>query len=92
MSTLVSLQNVVKRYKRGKQSVEVLHGVNLAIEQGEFLALKALGASQGGALAGRVLIGRDTGPAAEPHQAASRSASAAAASVAGAAPGRKPRI
>jgi putative ABC transport system ATP-binding protein len=39
MSTLVSLQNVVKRYQRGKQSVEVLHGVNLAIEQGEFVAL-----------------------------------------------------
>ncbi len=32
-------QNVVKRYQRGKQSVEVLHGVNLSIEQGEFLAL-----------------------------------------------------
>jgi putative ABC transport system ATP-binding protein len=39
MSTLVSLSNVVKRYQRGKQSVEVLHGVNLSIEQGEFLAL-----------------------------------------------------
>jgi putative ABC transport system ATP-binding protein len=39
MSTLVSLNNVVKRYQRGKQSVEVLHGVNLALEQGEFLAL-----------------------------------------------------
>lgn len=39
MSTLVSLENVVKRYQRGKQSVEVLHGVNLSIEQGEFLAL-----------------------------------------------------
>jgi putative ABC transport system ATP-binding protein len=39
MSTLVSLQHVVKRYQRGKQSVEVLHGVNLAIQQGEFVAL-----------------------------------------------------
>jgi putative ABC transport system ATP-binding protein len=39
MSTLVSLKNVVKRYQRGKQSVEVLHGVNLSMEQGEFLAL-----------------------------------------------------
>jgi putative ABC transport system ATP-binding protein len=39
MSTLVSLQNVVKRYQRGKQSVEVLHGVNLSIQQGDFLAL-----------------------------------------------------
>lgn len=39
MSTLVSLQNVVKRYQRGKQSVEVLHGVDLSMEQGEFMAL-----------------------------------------------------
>ena len=39
MSTLVSLKDVVKRYQRGKQSVEVLHGVNVSIEQGEFLAL-----------------------------------------------------
>jgi putative ABC transport system ATP-binding protein len=39
MSTLVSLIDVVKRYQRGKQTVEVLHGVNLSIEQGEFLAL-----------------------------------------------------
>ncbi|HTB88555.1 MAG TPA: ABC transporter ATP-binding protein [Steroidobacteraceae bacterium] len=39
MSTLVSLVDVVKRYQRGKQTVEVLHGVNLSIEQGEFLAL-----------------------------------------------------
>jgi putative ABC transport system ATP-binding protein len=39
MSALVSLTNVVKRYQRGKQSVEVLHGVNLSIEQAEFLAL-----------------------------------------------------
>jgi putative ABC transport system ATP-binding protein len=39
MSTLVSLNNVVKRYQRGKQTVEVLHGVNLSLEQGEFLSL-----------------------------------------------------
>src|SRR5271155_2255803 len=39
MTTLVSLQNVVKRYQRGKQSVEVLHGVNLAIQEREFVAL-----------------------------------------------------
>jgi putative ABC transport system ATP-binding protein len=39
MGTLVSLNNVVKRYQRGKQSVEVLHGVNLSIDQGEFLSL-----------------------------------------------------
>jgi putative ABC transport system ATP-binding protein len=39
MSNLVALKNVVKRYQRGKQAVEVLHGVNLEIAQGEFLAL-----------------------------------------------------
>jgi putative ABC transport system ATP-binding protein len=39
MTTLVSVKNVVKRYTRGKQKVEVLHGLNLAIETGEFLAL-----------------------------------------------------
>ena len=35
----VSLKNVVKRYKRGKQQVEVLHSLNLEVEAGEFLAL-----------------------------------------------------
>jgi putative ABC transport system ATP-binding protein len=35
----VSLRNVVKRYIRGKQSVEVLHHLDLEIPQGEFLAL-----------------------------------------------------
>jgi putative ABC transport system ATP-binding protein len=39
MATLVSVQNVVKCYQRGKQTVEVLHDVNLHIEQGEFVAL-----------------------------------------------------
>ena len=39
MSALVTLTNVIKRYQRGKQSVEVLHGVNLSIDSGEFLAL-----------------------------------------------------
>jgi len=39
MAAVVSLKNVVKRYTRGKQQVEVLHGLNLEIESGEFLAL-----------------------------------------------------
>jgi putative ABC transport system ATP-binding protein len=39
MNALVTLRNVTKSYVRGKQKVEVLHGVDLAIEQGEFLAL-----------------------------------------------------
>lgn len=39
MTALVSLRNVSKSYVRGKQAVEVLHGVDLEIAQGEFLAL-----------------------------------------------------
>jgi putative ABC transport system ATP-binding protein len=39
MSVAVSLQNVTKRYARGKQRVEVLRGLNLEVQSGEFLAL-----------------------------------------------------
>lgn len=39
MTALVTLRNVTKSYIRGKQKVEVLHGVDLTIETGEFLAL-----------------------------------------------------
>jgi putative ABC transport system ATP-binding protein len=39
MDPLVSLKGVVKRYKRGKQSVEVLHNLSLDIAKGDFLAL-----------------------------------------------------
>jgi putative ABC transport system ATP-binding protein len=39
MTAIVSLQRVFKRYTRGKQLVEVLHGVDLQIEQGDFVAL-----------------------------------------------------
>jgi len=39
MTAVVSLKNVVKRYTRGKQQVEVLHGLNLEVASGEFLAL-----------------------------------------------------
>ena len=39
MGTLIDIRDVSKVYERGKQKVEVLHGVNLAIEQGDFLAL-----------------------------------------------------
>jgi putative ABC transport system ATP-binding protein len=36
---LVSVKNVVKRYRRGKQAVEVLHDLSVDIAPGEFLAL-----------------------------------------------------
>ncbi len=39
MNTLVHLQNVSKTYTRGVQKVEVLHGINLDIGAGDFVAL-----------------------------------------------------
>jgi putative ABC transport system ATP-binding protein len=39
MTAIVSIKNVVKGYVRGKQRVEVLHGLDLEVEDGEFLAL-----------------------------------------------------
>ncbi|HEU4618429.1 MAG TPA: ABC transporter ATP-binding protein [Gammaproteobacteria bacterium] len=39
MPAIVSMRNVVKGYARGKQRVEVLHGIDLEVEAGEFLAL-----------------------------------------------------
>ena len=37
--SLVSLQGLKKTYGLGRQGVEVLHGVDLEVAQGEFLAL-----------------------------------------------------
>lgn len=39
MNALVSLRNVDKSYSRGKQKVEVLRSVTLAVQTGDFLAL-----------------------------------------------------
>ena len=39
MTTLVKIQNLSKTYTRGLQKVEVLHGINLDIEAGDFVAL-----------------------------------------------------
>jgi putative ABC transport system ATP-binding protein len=39
MTAVVSLRNVAKSYLRGKQQVEVLHGLDLDVAAGEFLAL-----------------------------------------------------
>ena len=36
---LVSIRNLTKTYQRGPEKVEVLHGVNLDIAQGDFVAL-----------------------------------------------------
>jgi putative ABC transport system ATP-binding protein len=35
----VALRNVIKRYRRGREYVEVLHDLNLEVPEGEFLAL-----------------------------------------------------
>jgi len=39
MATLIEIQDLAKTYTRGKQKVEVLHHVDLAIAEGDFLAL-----------------------------------------------------
>jgi putative ABC transport system ATP-binding protein len=39
MGALVELQNLSKIYERGSQKIEVLHHVQLVIEQGDFMAL-----------------------------------------------------
>ncbi|NCT81821.1 MAG: ABC transporter ATP-binding protein [Comamonadaceae bacterium] len=39
MSALIAIRDLSKVYTRGKQTVEVLHGINLDVQQGDFLAL-----------------------------------------------------
>jgi putative ABC transport system ATP-binding protein len=39
MEPLISLKGVVKSYRRGRQTVEVLHNLDLEVQPGEFLAL-----------------------------------------------------
>jgi putative ABC transport system ATP-binding protein len=39
MATLVKLRNLHKTYQRGSETVDVLHGIDLDIEQGDFVAL-----------------------------------------------------
>ncbi|MGO1070678.1 ABC transporter ATP-binding protein [Lysobacter sp. CA199] len=39
METLVSIHNLTKTYQRGPEKVEVLHGINLEIAKGDFVAL-----------------------------------------------------
>jgi putative ABC transport system ATP-binding protein len=39
MPSIVSIKGITKAYVRGKQRVEVLRGIDLTVEQGEFLAL-----------------------------------------------------
>jgi len=39
MSTLVSIRNLHKTYRRGPETVDVLHGIDLDITKGDFVAL-----------------------------------------------------
>jgi putative ABC transport system ATP-binding protein len=39
MDTLVSIRNLSKTYQRGPEKVEVLHGIDLEIPRGDFVAL-----------------------------------------------------
>jgi ABC-type lipoprotein export system ATPase subunit len=39
MTALVTVRNVHKVYRRGSERIDVLHGVNLDIPAGDFLAL-----------------------------------------------------
>lgn len=39
MSSLVSIRNLRKTYQRGAEKVEVLHGIDLEIPEGDFVAL-----------------------------------------------------
>ncbi len=39
MPIAVSLRNVVKQYRRGRERIEVLHGLSLDVAEGEFVAL-----------------------------------------------------
>jgi putative ABC transport system ATP-binding protein len=39
MATLIEIRGVTKRYRRGSETIEVLHGVDLDIPEGDFVAL-----------------------------------------------------
>ena len=39
MAAVVSLKHVIKRYRRGRQVIEVLHNLDLEVEAGEFLVV-----------------------------------------------------
>ena len=39
MTTLVTLRNITKTYQRGPEQVQVLHGIDLDIPRGDFVAL-----------------------------------------------------
>src|SRR6188768_843207 len=60
--SMVQVRNVTKVYERGKQKVEVLHGIDLDIPRGDFVAL--MGPSGSGKTTLLNLIGGLDGPSA----------------------------
>ena len=55
MATLVSLRNLHKTYRRGPETIDVLHGIDLDIDKGDFVAL--MGPSGSGKTTLLTLIG-----------------------------------
>ena len=37
--SVISLKNIIKEYKLGKEKLRVLHGIDLEVQAGEFVAL-----------------------------------------------------
>jgi ABC-type lipoprotein export system ATPase subunit len=70
---MVQVRNVHKSYVRGKQTVEVLHGLSLDIPKGDFVAL--MGPSGSGKTTLLNLVGWTRRPPAKSASAASASTS-----------------
>ena len=59
MSTLVSLRNITKTYQRGPEKVQVLHGIDLDIARGDFVALMGPSGSGKTTLLNQILRNRE---------------------------------
>ena len=73
MSALVEIRGVTKTYLRGSETVEVLHGIDLDIPQGDFVAL--MGPSGSGKTTLLNLIGGLDTPTGGQHRRSTASAS-----------------
>ena len=66
MARLIKIRDLSKVYERGRQKVEVLHHIDLDVEQGDFLAL--MGPSGSGKTTLLNLIGGLDVPTRRPHR------------------------
>jgi putative ABC transport system ATP-binding protein len=71
MDQAIRLDGIVKTYTRGRQKVEVLHGLSLAIEQGEFVSIMGPSGSGKTTLL-NLIAGLDTPTSGELHVAGER--------------------